>query len=60
MICLVFGSRFVVEFFKENQEDFDLGLPINMGQLLSIPFFAIGAFFFIRAHFWSKNKTTGP
>jgi len=56
MIVLVFGSRFFVEFFKENQETFDLGLPINMGQLLSIPFTAIGIFFFIRAQFSPKHK----
>jgi len=60
MIALVFGTRFFVEFFKVNQEDFDMGLPINMGQLLSIPFFAVGLFFFLRAQFFSKNRIKNP
>lgn len=40
-IC-VFGSRFLVEFTKENQVTFESGLPINMGQILSIPLVALG------------------
>lgn len=34
----VFGSRFMLEFIKNNQEAFESGLPLNMGQWLSIPF----------------------
>ncbi len=43
-LVLVFGFswRFIVEFSKENQVDFELNLPLNMGQLLSIPFIAAG------------------
>ncbi len=33
----VFSSRFVIEFFKENQSAFEQGMVLNMGQLLSIP-----------------------
>jgi phosphatidylglycerol:prolipoprotein diacylglycerol transferase len=33
----VFGLRFVWEFWKENQVDFEEGLQFNMGQTLSIP-----------------------
>jgi len=33
----VFGMRFVWEFFKENQVDFEESMAFNMGQLLSIP-----------------------
>ncbi len=33
----VFGMRFVWEFFKENQVDFEENLTFNMGQSLSIP-----------------------
>ncbi|EKB51282.1 prolipoprotein diacylglyceryl transferase [Cecembia lonarensis] len=33
----VFGMRFVWEFLKENQVDFEEGLTFNMGQALSIP-----------------------
>ena len=33
----VFGMRFVWEFLKENQVDFEESLTLNMGQALSIP-----------------------
>ena len=33
----VFGMRFVWEFFKENQVDFEETMAFNMGQLLSVP-----------------------
>lgn len=33
----VFGMRFIWEFLKENQVDFEDGLAFNMGQTLSIP-----------------------
>ena len=42
-LVLLFGLRFVVEFFKENQEAFEQSLWLNMGQLLSIPFIVAGA-----------------
>jgi prolipoprotein diacylglyceryltransferase len=35
IVC--FGFRFMVEFLKENQVDFEGNLALNMGQLLSIP-----------------------
>lgn len=44
----VFGWRFVIEWTKEPQEAFSLPLPLNMGQLLSIPFLALGLYLFIR------------
>lgn len=48
-MILVFGFRFFVEFLKENQSSFENALPLNMGQLLSIPFVVIGLFLFMRA-----------
>ena len=33
----VFGFRFIWEYFKENQVEFEEGLTLNMGQTLSIP-----------------------
>jgi phosphatidylglycerol:prolipoprotein diacylglycerol transferase len=39
---MVFGARFVIEFTKENQVAFESAMPINMGQLLSIPFVIVG------------------
>lgn len=44
----VFGWRLVIEVVKEPQEAFHLGLPINMGQLLSLPFVAIGLYLLLR------------
>lgn len=48
MIC-VFGSRFLVEFVKNDQEAFEAGMALNMGQLLSIPFVAAGLWFTLRS-----------
>lgn len=44
----VFGARLLIEFVKEPQEAFDLGLPLKMGQLLSLPFLVIGLYLLIR------------
>jgi len=41
-LITLFGQRFIVEHFKENQVPFENVLPINMGQILSIPFVLIG------------------
>jgi phosphatidylglycerol:prolipoprotein diacylglycerol transferase len=38
----VFGMRFVWEFFKEVQVDFEQSMQFNMGQILSIPLVLIG------------------
>jgi phosphatidylglycerol:prolipoprotein diacylglycerol transferase len=44
-----FGLRFLYEFLKINQEDFENNLPINMGQILSIPLIIAGIILLIRA-----------
>lgn len=41
---LTFGIRFVVEFFKVEQAAFETGWPLSMGQWLSIPAVAVGAY----------------
>lgn len=41
-LTLLFLARFIIEFFKENQESFENNMLLNMGQLLSIPFIIIG------------------
>ena len=48
MIC-VFGSRFFIEFVKNDQEPFEAGMMLNMGQWLSIPFVLAGCWFVWRA-----------
>jgi prolipoprotein diacylglyceryl transferase len=44
---LFFTARFVIEFVKENQVGFEEGMTLNMGQLLSLPFIAVGIGFII-------------
>lgn len=45
----IFGSRFLIEFVKENQVSFEQGMTLNMGQWLSIPFVLTGIFLIIRS-----------
>jgi phosphatidylglycerol:prolipoprotein diacylglycerol transferase len=42
VLSTCFFARFMIEFVKENQVPFESHLPLNMGQLLSIPFIATG------------------
>lgn len=46
---LVFSARFFIEFIKEDQEAFEAGMALNMGQWLSIPFVLGGIFLVARA-----------
>jgi phosphatidylglycerol---prolipoprotein diacylglyceryl transferase len=41
-LILVFGARFFIEFYKEVQVSFESQMPLDMGQLLSIPFVLAG------------------
>jgi len=41
-LSLVFIARFFIEFTKDIQVDFEANMPLDMGQLLSIPFIIIG------------------
>lgn len=59
-LVLVFSARFLIEFTKENQEAFEKALPLNMGQLLSIPFILTGLYFLFRrktSDFTASSKT---
>ena len=49
--CLtyIFTFRFFIEYTKEIQEAFEASLPIDMGQILSIPFIIIGVVCMLRA-----------
>lgn len=46
---LVFVARLIIEFIKEDQEAFEAGMALNMGQWLSIPFILFGIIFIVRA-----------
>ena len=44
-ITLIFTMRILIEFVKINQVEFENGMILNMGQILSIPFIVIGIYF---------------
>lgn len=46
---VTFGSRFLIEFIKNPQVDFERDMALNMGQLLSIPFILAGVILVIYA-----------
>ncbi|MDQ1264859.1 MAG: phosphatidylglycerol---prolipoprotein diacylglyceryl transferase, partial [Bacteroidota bacterium] len=41
-LILLFMARFTIEFSKEIQSPFEATLPLNMGQILSLPFIIFG------------------
>ena len=53
-LIVLFSLRFFYEFLKENQVDFEEQLPLNMGQILSLPFIAMGIAILVRI----KSKTS--
>jgi prolipoprotein diacylglyceryl transferase len=48
-LVTVFSARFLCEFFKERQADYEANLPLSVGQWLSIPFILLGVFLFWRS-----------
>ena len=50
--CLtyIFTFRFFIEYTKEIQEAFEASLPIDMGQILSIPFVILGVVCMLKSH----------
>ena len=48
-LTLIFTARFFIEFTKINQVGFEDSLPLDMGQLLSIPFIIIGVICMLRS-----------
>jgi prolipoprotein diacylglyceryl transferase len=46
---IIFVGRFLIEFLKEFQVGYEAKLPLDLGQLLSIPFVICGAWLIIRA-----------
>lgn len=53
-MIVLWSLRFAYEFLKENQVSFEDRLPINMGQILSIPLIIAGVFILI----WSFRNLT--
>ncbi len=48
-LAYIFTFRFFIEYTKEVQEAFEASLPIDMGQILSIPFVILGVWCMVRA-----------
>lgn len=57
LFAWIFGARFVLEFYKENQVAFESDMMLNMGQLLSIPFVVVGIL--LMTGTWKKLLATG-
>lgn len=49
-LILLFTVRFLIEFIKEVQVDFEQTMALNMGQWLSIPFILIGVYLLYRSY----------
>ena len=49
-LVLLFSFRFLVEYLKAPQVDFENGMPLNMGQILSIPAVILGLIFLWRSY----------
>ncbi|GAA5031840.1 prolipoprotein diacylglyceryl transferase [Marivirga lumbricoides] len=47
MLVGIFIARFLIEFVKADQSDFEADMVLNMGQWLSIPFILVGIIFII-------------
>lgn len=54
-LTLIFTFRFFIEFIKKEQVDFEKGMMLDMGQILSIPFVLVGLYFVIRSIRSSKS-----
>ena len=57
---VTFGSRFLIEFIKNDQEAFEASMTLNMGQWLSVPFILAGAIMIIRALTHPRVKLDYP
>lgn len=51
-LAMVFSARFFIEFVKERHVPFEMGLPLNMGQILSIPMVILGVSLYV----WAKKR----
>ena len=57
-LLIVFVTRFLLEFIKNDQELFEVGHLLNMGQWLSIPFIVFGVWLVVRAYKRDMNPDT--
>lgn len=59
VLTLIFTMRILIEFVKINQVEFEDGMKLNMGQILSIPFILLGIYFMAKnlGKTETENKT---
>ena len=57
-LLIVFVTRFLLEFIKNDQEAFEAGHVLNMGQWLSIPFIVFAVWLVVRAFKREMNPDT--
>lgn len=55
-LAMLFTGRFLIEFTKINQAEFEAALILNMGQLLSIPLILIGVWLILKRVNWKKHS----
>lgn len=60
LLLLIFVPRFMIEFIKLPQAEFEENWALNMGQLLSIPFIIFGVVSLIRALKEGKQANIAP
>ncbi len=49
-LIALFGARFLIEFLKEEQVEFEKGMALDMGQWLSVPFILAGILLLVLSH----------
>ncbi len=59
-MILLWSLRFAYEFLKKNQVDFENDLPLNMGQILSIPLFLVGVVILIWSYRNQQKTNRSP
>jgi phosphatidylglycerol---prolipoprotein diacylglyceryl transferase len=59
-MIVLWSLRFAYEYLKENQVSFEDQLPINMGQILSIPLIIAGVLILIWSYRNSAVKNSKP
>lgn len=57
VLTLIFTARFIIEFLKEKQVEFEENMRLDMGQILSIPYIIVGIGFMIYGLLKTKKMT---
>ena len=55
-LTFMFSARFLLEYTKTRQADYETSLPFSTGQMLSMPFIALGILWMIWAFLSTKNS----